>query len=76
MPQTYFWQWHGWWFFPMFIPLFWLGVIAIVLYLIFGRHRLPGPGPEPETALDILKKLYAKGEITKAEFEEMKRDIM
>jgi uncharacterized membrane protein len=28
-----------------------------------------------ETALQILKKRYAKGELTKREFLEMKRDI-
>jgi hypothetical protein len=33
------------------------------------------PQPKEETALDILKKRYARGEITKEQFESMKRDI-
>ena len=83
-PEQY-WQWHTWWVFPMFMPIFWIIMIALCLYFIFGRSNAKrpwspgagsGPGPEPETALDILKKRYAKGEITKDEFEQMKRDIM
>ena len=81
MPQDYFWQWHTWWVFPMFMPIFWIVIIALCLYFIFGRHRAqrprgPGHGFEDDTPLDILKKRYAKGEITKDEFEQMKRDIM
>jgi len=78
-PQQY-WSWHVW-MFPMIVPIFWIIIIGVILYLIFGRRSSrgqawpPGIGTESETALDILKKRYAKGEITKAEFEEMKRDI-
>ena len=79
MPHEYFWQWHLW-VFPMFMPIFWIVMIGLCLYFIFGRHRsrrtwVPGRGFEDETALDILKKRYAKGEIRQNEFERMKRDI-
>jgi len=79
MYPEHYWQWHLW-VFPMFMPIFWLVIIGLCLYFIFGRRNAkrpwpPGPGPETETALDILKKRYAKGEISKDEFERMKRDI-
>lgn len=79
MPHDYFWYWPMW-LFPMLMPIFWIAVIIIALFFIFGRGRThgicgPGPGPE-ETALDILKKRYAKGEISKDEFEQMRRDLL
>ena len=80
MPHDYFWQWHTWWIFPLFMPIFWIVMIGLCLYFIFGRQRssrtwVPGRGFEDGTALDILKKRYAKGEISQEEFERMKRDI-
>ncbi len=50
-------------------------VIGLVVYLIF-RNVQSGSGQDKETALDILKKRFAKGEINKEEFEEMKRKLM
>ena len=68
------------------IPL----IMIIICFLLFklkvigrGGFRPPwqdssegsGENRESGTALEILKKRYAKGEITKNEFEEVKRDL-
>ena len=55
--------------------LFWvlviLGIVALVRLLgAGGRDEAP-----PQGALDILKARYAKGEITREQFEQMKRDL-
>ena len=54
--------------------LFWiiliLGVIALIRYLGGG-----GSSKNSKTPLDILKERYAKGEIDKKEFEEMKKNL-
>lgn len=81
MGPEYHWWWPMW-FFPGVMPFIMLLVVIAALYFIFGRgvSRPPwcGPGEEryPESALDILKKRYAKGELTKEEFERMKQDIL
>lgn len=68
------------WFFPMIMPIVMVVVLVLCLYFIFGRG---GAKPrweqyadsQGETALDILKKRYARGEISREEFEQMKKDI-
>jgi putative membrane protein len=57
--------------------LFWGVVLAGIIILIRSVFSKGGHGDTrpAESALDILKKRYAKGEIGQDEFEEKKRVI-
>lgn len=53
-----------------------IGLIVLVIWIILQNMNTKNPRQNSEeNALEILKKRYAKGEITKAEFEEMKKDL-
>lgn len=56
------------------MALFW---VVLVGGLLFVGRWLWGQGTvsRADSALDMLKKRYARGEITKQEFEDMKRDV-
>jgi putative membrane protein len=60
----------------MFMWLLFLIVLAVAIYLIIvvAKNKNQG-GSTPERPLDILKKRYAKGEITKEEFDRIKNDL-
>jgi len=57
-----------------FMWLFWILVIGVVVYLLVNFSKRQGPETK-ETPLDILKKRYAQGDISKEEYEQMKRDL-
>ena len=57
----------GMWFLPLVI-------VILLLYFLSDNKRRIGNG-EHESAREILKRRYASGEITKEQFEEMKKDI-
>jgi putative membrane protein len=58
----------------LFMVVFWVLVISGVVYLV---RWLMGQGlaHRSDSSLDILKKRYARGEINKQEFEEMKQAL-
>lgn len=58
----------------LFMVLFWVFVIAGIVYLIRWLMS-QGLTSRPESSLDILKKRYARGEISKEQFDEMKQDL-
>ena len=63
---------YGMYFGMFFWILILIGIVALVVWAIqkSGGQTIVA---QNETALDILKKRYAKGEIGKEEFEERKR---
>ena len=56
------------------LPLLLIGLIAVALGWrpLFSRQS---PEPNREVPLEILKKRYARGEISKEEYENMRRDL-
>jgi len=62
----------GWLFVIIFSVLVMLGILHLINLLSGGK----GARQQGESPLDIIKRRYAKGEITKEEFEKMKHDIL
>ncbi len=54
--------------------IFWILVIIGLALLI--KYLWEGTKRGEESALEILKKKYARGEISKEEFEEKKKDLV
>jgi putative membrane protein len=60
----------------MFMGILFLILLGVAVYFIVQYLRTKGvAGQVPETHLDILKKRYAKGELTKEDFERMKNEL-
>ncbi|MBI3806774.1 MAG: SHOCT domain-containing protein [Nitrospirae bacterium] len=63
----------------LFGIVFWiLIIVGIVLLVVWVVQKAlgGGAGGTEGSVLEILKKRYARGEISKEEFEEKKRDLL
>ncbi len=78
------WDWHpmwGWgmWGMGIMMMIFWaaiiVGIVALVRWLWTQGKGVAPTGDGKESPLDIAKRRYASGEITKGEFESLKRDL-
>ncbi|MBI4300575.1 MAG: SHOCT domain-containing protein [Chloroflexi bacterium] len=76
------WDMHGgggWWMISgwLWVILFWAVVIGLVVWVVgrlTGRRELP-PGQERVTPQEIARMRYARGEISREEFEQIIRDL-
>ena len=62
----------------LFMLLFWVLVLAGIIALVRWTFGWSGPGSRAAAgglALEILKERYAKGELTREQFEAMRRDL-
>jgi putative membrane protein len=72
--------WNGWLVGGLTMLLFWGALIALVFFTVrafSARNRHAGPQPATaESALEVLKKRYARGEISKAEYDEIRQQLV
>ncbi|MGQ9631521.1 MAG: SHOCT domain-containing protein [bacterium] len=71
----YYGGWFGW-LGPIFTIVFWTLAIAGLVFLIRWLVIHSKPSNREDSALEILRRRYAKGEISKEEFEEKRRDLL
>lgn len=63
------WGWAGMWFGVIAMVLFWVMVIALVMWLVRGSGRGIRRDPQ-DRAKEILAERYARGEIDTQEYRE------
>ena len=64
------------WALPILIP--WIGVLFVIMYLILrdsGRGKSAESGAAKSTPEDILDERYARGELTREVYLQMKEDL-
>lgn len=74
----------GWggmgWFGPLIMVFFWVLIIVLIVllirWLVSSSHPRTLSSYQEDSALEILKRRYARGDINKEEFEAKKKDLL
>ena len=74
--MMYGWEFMHWgWFGFILQIIFWIAIILLIVWLAKRITGFEFQSSQKDSALDILKKRYARGEIDKKEYEEKKKDL-
>ena len=65
------------WLMPVMMIVFWILVIGLIVFFVHRsrRHRIAHDPRFENKALSIVKERYAKGEISKEEFDRLANDL-
>jgi putative membrane protein len=62
------------------MPILWIVVVGLIVWAVVAAVRRPGESDashgSADSALEILKRRYARGEINKEEYEAKKKDLV
>lgn len=77
MPMMGYFGDFGWWggLNMLLMSVFWIGLLGLLVWAVASlvpRRTEPSAAPSP---IEILKARYARGEISKVEYEELKKDL-
>lgn len=66
--------------FMWLMPVFWFVILGLIIWAIVAAVGRSGESggqglPKSDSALEILKQRYARGEINKEEYEQKKKDL-
>ena len=64
----------GWWMGGVWMLVFWGAIIALIVWVV-KKVTNRDDSTKKQNPLDIARERYAKGEISKDEFEQLKKDI-
>lgn len=59
----------------LIMMLFWLAFLIVAAVIVVRMLKSNAPGPQHRDPTDIAKERYARGEISKKEFEQLKEDL-
>ncbi len=65
----------GMWLMMSFMVVFWVGIVALVIWLIARATKSGSPISERRTPLEIARERFAKGEISKEELDQIRKAL-